>query len=120
MEKVTNEKQPLTGNELIAEFMGLPLTKQEMEFSGDRKMKTVPFMTWRYDTSWDWLMDACKKWDETNFPIDKNTMIEFVKRSIDLDNAVATYDIQLAYQQLVKNIKWYNEKSGVDRYPTNP
>jgi len=51
----------MTDNELIAEFMGLPLTKQEPEFSEGRKLKTVPLMQWKYDTSWDWLMPVVEK-----------------------------------------------------------
>lgn len=49
----------LSDNELIAKFMGLPLTKQEVKFTGG--FQTVPFLAWRYDTSWDWLMPVMEK-----------------------------------------------------------
>ena len=50
-----------TDNELIAEFMGLPLTKMQPEFSEGRKLKEVPFMNWKYHISWDWLMPVIEK-----------------------------------------------------------
>lgn len=49
----TNEAG-LSDNEIIAQFLGLPLTKEEPKFTGG--FKTVPSIRWRYDRSWDWLM----------------------------------------------------------------
>lgn len=57
------ETKQLMDNELIAEFMGLPLTKQLPQFSsvGPKKWTTVPFQDWKYHSSWDWLMPVVEK-----------------------------------------------------------
>lgn len=80
-----------TDNEIVAEWMGLFRKYVEML---------------HYDTSWDWLMPACKKWDELTL---NNT--EYIQLSDKLDQMVTLYEIVPAFQQLVENIKWYNQQS---------
>lgn len=106
----------MTDNELIAEFMGLPLTKQEMEFSGGRKFKTVPFQRWKYHQSWEWLMPVVIKinlidgysclsidHDTVYLHLKEDTMkyFEFGEEGVTMINAV--------YSAVVHFIKWYNK-----------
>jgi hypothetical protein len=97
-----------TDNELIAEFMGV-----EKSSGGNWKLIPGhgPYLTAElmYDKSWDWLMPACKKWDELNYSNWSEKQIrEYMKYCDDLDNTVSCYDIRPAYSQLVICIKWYN------------
>lgn len=64
-----------------------------------------------YSTSWDWLMDACKKWDGLPFKKTDNKRKDYEKLCDDLDNAVTRYEILPAFEQLVNNIKWLNQNN---------
>ena len=55
---------------------------------------------------WDWLIPACYKWDNLNL-----TSIEYSIHSDMLDIAVSCYEIIPVFEQLVKNIKWYNKQA---------
>src|SRR5687768_9741 len=116
-----------TDNEIIAEFMGLPLEKDEVQFTGGTKK--VPFQNWQYDTSWDWLMPVVEKLQEpevkkgrivresANIQIFyKNCFIEYIDEELD-----ATYDLhpngvqgetklEATYKAIVEFIKWYNSE----------
>lgn len=94
-------------NELIAEFMGLPLTIQEPEFSGDRKLKTVPFQRWRYDTSWDWLMPVWNKFASLQFE-ENRQFTEHADHCTLIAEKILEVDVFQAHERLVNGIKWYN------------
>ncbi len=82
-------------NELIAEFMGLPLTKSLPSFTGG--FKDEPFMRWKYNQSWDWLMPVVEKIS-----------------GLHLNDYVTTLplstDIKTAHKAVVEFIKWYNQQ----------
>lgn len=69
----------------------------------------------RFDKDWNSLMEAIKKWDA--LPMDEMTdsvAVEYAVRCDEQDNAVTrNYDLREAFDQLVKNIQWYNSKQGV-------
>jgi hypothetical protein len=65
----------------------------------------------KYHSSWDWLMPACYKWDnlfvETAMEYPK--AMEYEKLCDEIDNAVSRYEILPVFNQLVENIKWFNQ-----------
>lgn len=70
-----------------------------------------PYIMWdlKYHSSWDWLIPACKKWDELIFPTDNpKLLVEYCRKCDLLDDMVTCYEIEAVFEQLVKNIKWYN------------
>jgi predicted TIM-barrel fold metal-dependent hydrolase len=103
-----------TNNELIAEFMGLPLTKQELEFSGDRKFKTVPFQKWKYHESWDWLMPVVEKIESLGFIFTIHSDAGYIgkhwyKGNIPHFGNVSENKITATYNVVIQFINWYNE-----------
>jgi len=105
-----------TNNELIAEFMGLPLTKEVPEFTEGRKIKTVPFQNWKYHSSWDWLMPVVEKIakleseniDMFNKPIgDANK--EASMQYFNVTGLFITTSIDKVYKTVIEFIKWYNQ-----------
>lgn len=93
-----------TDNELIAEFMGLPLTKTEIAFTSG--LREVPFQNWQYNTSWDWLMPVVHKILKTTEPLlGQGWSHEY----IELDKTRVGNSIEYVYYRVVRFIKWYNE-----------
>lgn len=92
-------KEEIThGEKLIAGFMG---KKKRYESTEDIFIKNL-----KYHTSWDWIMPACKKWDELG-SFDEATAA-YEQLCDELDEAVSRYDIEAVFQQLIKNITCYN------------
>lgn len=116
------KKQILEGNKLIAKFMGLIpikyklngekgnsfITKEDnINYEGFEKFFCMKDA--KYYSSWNWLIPACKKWDEMIFPNDNiKLLMEYLQRCDSLDNKVSCYEILPVFEQLVDNIKWYN------------
>lgn len=102
-------KQTATDNELIAQFMGLPLYRDEVMFTGGTRK--VPFQKWQYHTSWDWLMPVVEKIETLGFFfIIKSTYVE-VNRLYDpvtVSCADGESKIQAVYKVVIEFIKWYN------------
>lgn len=93
-----------TDNELIAAFMGLPLTKEELLFEPGRRTRTVPFTNWKYDTSWDWLMPVVEKINNLPFESSRGTeILHAIRKYINL------VQIADAHMYVVEFIKWFNE-----------
>jgi hypothetical protein len=64
----------------------------------------------RYNSSWDWLMPACHKWDSlTDADIIEGTWYQYEELCEILDAKVSLYEILPVWEQLVKNIEWYNQ-----------
>ena len=64
-----------------------------------------------FHKSWDWLMPACKKWDELFIGKDLTSQnhVEYVNLCDELDQSLTLYDIEHVYYILIKCIKWYNK-----------
>ncbi len=100
--------EEIEGNKVIAVFMDwhkspthgwLPPGKTDSwEHTNDHHLK--------YSSSFDWLMPACVKWKKMNpIPI----FDRYIYYSDMLDSMIIMdYDVKMAFQQLVINIKWYN------------
>ncbi len=102
-----------TDNELIAEFMGLPLTKMEPMFSGSRGMKMVPFQNWKYHSSWDWLMPVVEKIQFFAQVKIENTQCII---SVNGDCVALVHsgsNIENVFRACVEFIKWYNKYKGL-------
>jgi len=105
-----------TDNELIAEFMGLPLTKREVKFTGGTK--EVPFQNWKYNQSWDWLMPVVEKIEtlyDKAFPPDFIAKLLAKEPTIDhhyMDVIALPLSTKIneAYGSVVEFIKWYNQQ----------
>jgi hypothetical protein len=107
------------GNEVIAVFDGWT-HKPTLKGKGKGLWYRLPkgqaawsSSAFQYHTSWDWLIEACKKWDylyETE-PLlqDRSTAIyqRYLELCEQLDDAVTTYEIETAYEKLLKCVTWY-------------
>ncbi len=89
-----NRETIIYGNKLINEFTGLNKTN---------------FIPNQYHSSWDWLMFACNKWDNLN--PGKGHIKQYCELSEELDNNVTLYDIDYAFEKLIKCIEWLNSVS---------
>ena len=98
------------GNRLISEFMGETIRKDGKLSLRDKEPLTGNcIVDAKYHSSWDWLMPACHKWDcLTDAEIKEGTWPKYERLCDLLDRKVALYEIQPVWNQLVKNIQWYN------------
>ena len=62
----------------------------------------------KFDSSWNWIMPACAKWDKL-FDGKAEVPYKYCQLSDYLDLEVALYEINGIFEQLVENVKWYNE-----------
>ena len=78
--------------------------------------KSIPFYLGRavkdmkYNSDWNWLMNACKKWDNLPYDEFKTDLAkrQYTDRCELLDNAVTCYEIEYAFLALTECIEWYN------------
>jgi hypothetical protein len=65
----------------------------------------------KYHSSWDWIMPVCYKWDNLfeGTAIEYPKAMEYEKLCDEIDNAVSRYEILPVFNQLVENIKWFNQ-----------
>ena len=82
-------------NKLIAEFMGAEWHK---DFFKDVCIVSPSNMSYKFHTSWDWLMPVINKCYQEHM-------------SKHIADAVMTCDIDEAYQVALEFIKEYNEKN---------
>ena len=112
----------VTGSELIAQFMGIKVTR----FETSKELIGLVIcednegnFSWSDELDWyrpycDWnrLIEACKKWDMLYDKElgDFEDIKMYTQLSEILDNKMVCYDILPVFEQLVKNIHWYNIK----------
>jgi hypothetical protein len=106
-----------TDNEIIAEFMGLPLTKSLPSF-GSGEWVDVPFQNWKYDTSWDWLMPVVEKIEKHGAIVELNICLATMCRIVFLNgsrdkvkefvNGGSIPLLDATYLSVVEFINWYN------------
>lgn len=92
-----------TDNEILAEFMGFPLTKEESTFRGG--WKTVPFMQWRFNSDWNQLMDVWYKFRDLDTP---GGVKAFTLHCGNIEHAIVHEGISESFSALVEAVKWYN------------
>jgi hypothetical protein len=117
MENETKNELITEGSALIAEFMGIEVVPYEHWLLGDvmaivPKEGIIDYPLNVYNPSEDWnlLMPACYKWDTIEFAnSDSNTKKRYMGLCDQLDHTVSCYEILPTFDQLVKNLKWYNE-----------
>jgi hypothetical protein len=102
------------GNKLIAEFMGGKVSYFSVtnfpHYKGLTHGRNILFEDLKYHSSWDWLMPACHKWDSlTDAEIIEGTWYQYEDLCEILDAKVSLYEILPVWEQLVKNIEWYNQ-----------
>jgi len=124
------EKEIQEGNRLIAKFMGAKTWERINEPKGNMTPRLTfsvrPSQTpelddvldfvdqCKYHTSWDWLHVAYKKFfaisdfDTVTDGKYHNRSPYFAQQLSDLRAAWSSLDIDIAFHQLVKSIKWYN------------
>ena len=71
---------------------------------------------WCYDNnimqfhlSFDWLNPVCFRWSRLFDSIPKEKIEEYLGLCHDLDSCAILYEIEPLFNQLVINIKWYNQ-----------
>lgn len=65
----------------------------------------------KYDSSWDWLMPVCKKFDSLDFSTArKATMLKYEDFCDGIDNAVTLYEIEPVFIAVTAAVKWYMGK----------
>ena len=105
-------EQIITGNRIIAEFMGARFYNDDMEaypngyYLSDYPCSQIKDM--EFHKSWDWLIPVCKKWSDLEFD-GKDQTWEFDHYNELLAINVLSYEIEHAFNQLVSNIEYYNQ-----------
>jgi hypothetical protein len=97
----------MSDNELIAEFMGFPLTKKSRTFSGTGHDIEIPFMRWKYHESWDWLMPVVEKIEHEGYEVDIYKNCCEIPTG-DMIRTVEASKIEATHKAVVEFIKWYN------------
>lgn len=99
---------------LIGEFMGkFDFSKAYCRSHGLPEYKPeedlIEVRSFKYHSSWDWLMPACVKFDtlyDDKWTFDERMMYELL--SDEMDKAATLYEILPLYNALIKGITWYN------------
>ena len=93
-------------NKLIAEFMGMESFKDMLSAlnNGKINISTDIYEQAKYHSSWDWLMPVVSEIKTIGSITDR-----FYEGLDRLDNCIMEVDIELAYQNVVDIIEWYNE-----------
>lgn len=94
-------------NKLIAEFMGIESYRfrnyNMFIFDEDNHRTEIDL---HYHTSWDWLMPVVSEIKTIG-----NIRDRFYEGLDRLDTSIMEVDIELAYQNVVDIIEWYNENN---------
>ncbi len=112
--------ETIENNRLLALFMGwkpqesgyYPINHCDYDIYGNPIQSTIgPYKGEQplhmYHHSWTWLIPVCQKWD--NLFQNETLPYEYIELSVALDEQITLYEITPVYNQLLKNIKWYNE-----------
>ena len=119
------KKQIVENNKLLAEFMGLKegwwisgekKQKQYCDIGGFLDSKTYYASDLIFHSDWNWLIAACKKWDNLKIFYGTKNEDMYVDLSDFLDESVTLYRIDTVFLQLIYNIKWHN---GQIKWTTN-
>lgn len=102
----------LEGNKIIAEFDGYkcePFSTISGAKEAFRKEGKIPLLAYelKYHSDWNSLIDACKRFD--SIEVEYSILGEFQDMLNDVAISVMTYDIDTAFSNLVRAIKWYND-----------
>lgn len=105
-----NDLWILNPSELFLKIKRFDQWVEEDYYSGEKPFDEFYYKnSLKYHSSWDWIIPACKKWDELIFPADNaKLLVEYCRKCDLLDDMVTCYEIEAVFEQLVKNIKWYN------------
>lgn len=109
----------ISGNELIAEFMGIPKCDRCTEACGRYKFGSGMYYLpegMEYHSSWDWLMPVVEKID-TDFCSDYEVII--FSSSCHIQSCIggkqsfmgAGKKIDAVYQAIIEFINWYNSQN---------
>ena len=108
-----NETRIIEGNQLIHEFLGFERTEKdngEVTYKTSEKDVVLWASKLEYDSSILWLWRALQKWDNLYEEIDPKNGSMYVELSDKLDNTVVCYEVNLIWEQMIENIKWYNKQ----------
>lgn len=117
-----NDQRVKTDNEVIADFIGRRLWSKDDLKDGRMQQWELPMCSGYYPATllfhekWDWLMPACQKWDNLfkSDPLLKerltDTYSEYLRLCQLLQNSVTQFEIDPVFEQLVKNIHWYQKQ----------
>lgn len=83
---------------MIAEFLGDAITDSD----GNHKEE----QNYKYHISWNQLMPVGKKLRKLFEPIKTAEDFQIL---VGLTEAVSSFDLEIAYNEMVATIKWYNE-----------
>lgn len=132
----------IEGNKIIAEFMGAKCEMIDHTKGNEDYLKSIGQTEWliptwtkpeglpeevgwaiyqlgdfQYNSSWDWLMPAAKKFDELINPLEN---IDYEELSDEMDLIVTRYEILPAFEHLIKCIQWYNQNKGINNERDKP
>ena len=111
-----SEQEIIEGNKLIAEFMGIRITKSKYGCNHPLVTCSYPdYSNLKYHSSWDWLMPVVSKIGKMYEDLVKNAYKTKTTISYDIDSTYAdvicrnvTIDIGHLFERVVAFIKWYN------------
>lgn len=101
-------QEQIEGNKIIAEFMGVPLKSKQITFSNP-EIEIEKDRTFKYHSSWDWLMPAVNKFIESAEPTDSWDNYKHKEYCDRLKKLVANFSITLVFNLLSEAIKRYNQ-----------
>lgn len=103
-----------TGSELIAIFLDWKPcqcdTPQKLHYKfGEKNWEVVEYDRMKFDTDWNWLMPAVKKWNDLVIlkRQEKDGWTKWQYKTIMLRT-----EIEPLFNDLVKSIEWYNSLPG--------
>lgn len=105
------------GNAIIAVFMGVTTCKRGDELKFEVPFKDQGYICYDvsgllYNSSWDWLIPACKKFcestDHRNYgSIEKGEVVSLYRSRIRY--FVGRFDIEEAFECLYRGVEYYNK-----------
>lgn len=94
---ILTQEEIVTGNKLIAEFMGYKYVHPSGDYSFELQ----------YHSSWDWLMPVVKKIQESYQGEEHH--IKSCELYSEIESMLKELKIEWVWQFVIKFIKWYNE-----------
>lgn len=108
-----NEKEIQEGNRLIAEFMGFEKVndnKYDIVYKQENNAYVWECQL-QYHSSWEWLIPACKKFQNLVMNKQIKPSEEFTQYYESIENAWSLFEIEHLFRTSVEAIQWYNTQN---------
>ncbi len=111
------DKYILEGNETIGSFIGIKVNTKHSDIENDGKYDIratrlirfcdrIYYDVLTFDSDWNWLLVGCNQFYTLNNLDNHNHYLNLRSK---LRSAIVEINIEKTFEQLVRNIKWYNK-----------